>query len=173
MHEESSPSDESQINRRSALALIVAGAGTVAMATLGLVAGFVSNAFGRSRARPWIRVGAAEDLDSKTFTKHVLSVEKVHAWVRTRVPVVVYVKDNYSDETPDAMPTAFHSRCSHLGCSVAWKAEDREFHCPCHGAVYDQKGRIVSGPQPRPLTRLDVKIEDEACFVRFPEQPRA
>lgn len=39
--------------------------------------------------------------------------------------------------------------CTHLGC-VPNKNEDG-WLCPCHGSVYDNSGRILSGPAPRNL----------------------
>ncbi len=52
---------------------------------------------------------------------------------------------------------ALSTRCTHLGCAVQWKAEERKFHCPCHGAEFDQTGAIVLPPADRPLERLQVR----------------
>jgi carotenoid phi-ring synthase / carotenoid chi-ring synthase len=52
--------------------------------------------------------------------------------------------------------------CTHQGCTVQ-KQNDGQFHCPCHGAVFDAEGRVVSGPAQRDLPRFNVvaKKEDE------------
>ena len=149
--------------RRNALAVILGGAGVLAAGALGLCAGFLSNAVGRRPARPWSRIGRAEDLDAETFRKYVVHVEHSHAWNRRRRRLTVFVKDLYPDD-----PLALYSRCSHLGCSVKWDAEGGRFRCPCHGGTYDETGQVVAGPPPRPLTRLEVKIENDVCFVRLP-----
>ena len=151
--------------RRSVLVVIGGGVAALVTGALGLAAGFLSNAFRWTRERPWIRIGPAEDLDATTFGAYVVHVERMHAWVRERVPLKVYVKDLYP-----ADPTALLSTCSHLGCSVSWKKEDGRFRCPCHGGVYDEMGQVVEGPPPRPLTRLEVKIEEDACYVRLPSE---
>jgi len=39
--------------------------------------------------------------------------------------------------------------CTHLGC-VPNKTQ-KGWLCPCHGSVYDNSGRIISGPAPRNL----------------------
>lgn len=45
--------------------------------------------------------------------------------------------------------------CTHQGCTVKPEANG-EFHCPCHGAVFDKDGRVVQGPAPRDLDRYKV-----------------
>lgn len=152
-----------EISRRSALAVILTAASALAASGLGLVGGFLSNALGRKRARPWIRIGPAEDLSADAFQPYVLRVERQHAWLRERTPIAVFIKDLYVKD-----PLALLSTCSHLGCSVKWDNAGGRFRCPCHGGVYDENGAVVAGPPPQPLTRLDVKIENDVCFVRLP-----
>ncbi len=54
--------------------------------------------------------------------------------------------------TPDGQYRAFSAVCTHLGCTVQYKASDKAIWCACHNGVYDLEGRNVSGPPPRPLT---------------------
>ncbi len=49
---------------------------------------------------------------------------------------------------------AISSRCVHVGCPVRYAAPARSFICPCHGGVYDFRGRRIGGPPPRPLDRF-------------------
>jgi Rieske Fe-S protein len=45
---------------------------------------------------------------------------------------------------------AFVAICTHMGCTV--NPAGKEFHCPCHGSVYDAfTGAVKKGPAPRPL----------------------
>jgi cytochrome b6-f complex iron-sulfur subunit len=47
---------------------------------------------------------------------------------------------------------AAYRKCTHLGCSVPWNAGEDQFHCPCHGSLYDKHTAVVKGgPAPKPL----------------------
>lgn len=50
--------------------------------------------------------------------------------------------------------------CTHQGCTVQ-KQNDGQFHCPCHGAVFDAEGRVVSGPAMRDLPRFKVVAQKD------------
>lgn len=152
-----------QMDRRSALAIVAGGVVTLLGGCFGLIGGFISNVFRRSPPRPWLRIGPAEDLDAQTFQKYVLRVDYEHAWIMESKALLVYIKDLYPKD-----PVALLSTCSHLGCSVRWDSESKKFRCPCHGGVYDEEGDVTEGPPPQPLTRLEVKIEQETCYVRAP-----
>jgi isorenieratene synthase len=50
--------------------------------------------------------------------------------------------------------------CTHQGCTVK-KQADGKFLCPCHGAVYDADGKILSGPAQRDLPRYNIQQRQE------------
>lgn len=60
-------------------------------------------------------------------------------------------------ETKDKFE-AFSANCSHLGCPVRWVEKAELFMCPCHGGVYNKDGTVASGPPPRPLTKLEIRV---------------
>ena len=60
---------------------------------------------------------------------------------------------------------AIWQKCTHLGCSVPWVDAEKQFHCPCHGSLYDQLGEVQGGPAPRPLDLFPVTIKDGQVFV--------
>ncbi|HEY9848065.1 MAG TPA: FAD-dependent oxidoreductase [Leptolyngbyaceae cyanobacterium] len=45
--------------------------------------------------------------------------------------------------------------CTHQGCTVHREANG-EFHCPCHGAVFDAEGKVVKGPAKRDLAKFKI-----------------
>lgn len=57
----------------------------------------------------------------------------------------------YRDE--DGEVHAVSPICTHLRCVVAFDAERREWHCPCHGSRFGIDGEVVKGPARKPLER--------------------
>ncbi|MBN2654869.1 MAG: ubiquinol-cytochrome c reductase iron-sulfur subunit [Nitrospirae bacterium] len=55
--------------------------------------------------------------------------------------------------------------CTHLGCIVTWDNNASEFVCPCHAGRYNSAGVVLSGPPPKPLARLPLKIESGNVMI--------
>lgn len=55
--------------------------------------------------------------------------------------------------------------CTHLGCMVVWDNNSSEFICPCHAGRYNISGDVLSGPPPRPLAKLPIKIDSGKVLV--------
>jgi rieske iron-sulfur protein len=71
---------------------------------------------------------------------------------------------------------AYSAVCTHTGCDVTvWHADSQQLECPCHYSHYDPKvaARVVSGPAPRPLPALPLKIVDGRLVVAKPFTARA
>ncbi|NOZ86988.1 MAG: ubiquinol-cytochrome c reductase iron-sulfur subunit [Deltaproteobacteria bacterium] len=67
---------------------------------------------------------------------------------------------------------AFSAICTHLGCIV--QKSDQGFMCPCHGARYDESGRVTKGPARRDLPKYKVWLKadgklwvDKGEIVKF------
>jgi cytochrome b6-f complex iron-sulfur subunit len=58
-----------------------------------------------------------------------------------------------------------HARCTHMGCTPDWVAQENKFKCPCHGSgfcvgsAFDGDGMNCEGPAPRPLDRAHVELD--------------
>jgi Rieske Fe-S protein len=63
--------------------------------------------------------------------------------------------------TPDGELRAFSAVCTHLDCTVQYKADTSQMWCACHNGLYDLAGNVVSGPPPRPLERFAVNLRGE------------
>ncbi len=58
---------------------------------------------------------------------------------------------------------AYSAVCTHTGCDgLSWAAEQLRFKCPCHETEFDAAdgARVISGPAPRRLPALPLKIAD-------------
>lgn len=63
--------------------------------------------------------------------------------------------------------TVFSSICPHLGCSYDWQPDKKEFVCPCHSSIFSVDGKVVSGPSPRGLDTLPLKIENGKLYLQW------
>jgi cytochrome b6-f complex iron-sulfur subunit len=67
--------------------------------------------------------------------------------------------------TPEGELQAFNAVCTHLQCTVQYKADTSQIWCACHNGMYDLHGNVVSGPPPRPLERLTVNQRGQDIVV--------
>jgi cytochrome b6-f complex iron-sulfur subunit len=67
--------------------------------------------------------------------------------------------------TPEGKFVALSAVCTHLDCTVQFKASEGVIWCACHNGRYDLTGRNISGPPPRPLTPFEVNILNGEVYV--------
>ena len=72
--------------------------------------------------------------------------------------------------TPDGEYRALSGECTHLACTVQYKAGEQKIWCACHDGLYDLDGRNIAGPPPRPLERYDVHVTGEDVVVEKPTE---
>lgn len=57
----------------------------------------------------------------------------------------------------DGSLVAYSSVCTHLSCTVLWNRDEERIDCPCHDGEFDPRdGRVLAGPPPRPLPRIEL-----------------
>jgi cytochrome b6-f complex iron-sulfur subunit len=96
-----------------------------------------------------------EDLPKKGVKKVILEYRAKEGIITNKI----FVATNKSGIA------VFSPVCTHFGCLVNWDSNKKIFLCPCHGGTYDIDGNVISGPPPRPLTRLPLKIKDGKVYV--------
>ena len=67
---------------------------------------------------------------------------------------------------PPGAVAAIYRRCTHLGCSVPWTPSEDQFHCPCHGSLFDKNTAVViGGPAPRPLDLFHIAEDAQGGLI--------
>lgn len=134
----------------------------------------------------WIKIGNISKIKSedvgmqfkfkREFTEGVVTreVEKGH-WVLKASPAVlqeVYGGKDMEFRDPrgnliwtnrqDVPYVVYSGKCPHLGCGYKWrnvpKLGRQIFLCPCHISIYEPSGKVISGPAPRGLDVLPIRV---------------
>ncbi|RMF07275.1 MAG: plastoquinol--plastocyanin reductase [Candidatus Neomarinimicrobiota bacterium] len=66
--------------------------------------------------------------------------------------------------------TALTATCTHLDCTVQYKSDAEIIWCACHNGKYDLNGNNISGPPPKPLTRMVAKVQKDKVIVMRGEE---
>ena len=114
----------------------------------------------------WIPIGKMEDMPEvgKPYPFSFTRVQ-VNGWERTSTSHGGFIIRK--SETPDDL-LIVNSRCTHLGCTVNWKEDERVFLCPCHDASFDAEGAVIDGPPPRPLDRFaEFRVTEDGILEIF------
>lgn len=91
-----------------------------------------------------------------------IQIEQVDGWRKAVSEKAVYVTKDSQGQL-----RVLTSICPHLGCTVPWNKEKKEFACPCHGATFAADGSRVSGPSLRGMDTLETSVQDGQLLVRF------
>jgi cytochrome b6-f complex iron-sulfur subunit len=67
--------------------------------------------------------------------------------------------------TPAGELRAFSAVCTHLNCTVQYRADLSRIWCACHNGHYDLNGKNIEGPPPRPLDTLVVNARGSQIVV--------
>lgn len=66
---------------------------------------------------------------------------------------------------PDKGFVALSRVCTHLGCLVEYDRIQNRLICPCHGAIFNLEGNVVSGPPPKPLQTFPLRVGSESIVI--------
>jgi menaquinol-cytochrome c reductase iron-sulfur subunit len=153
---------ESNLKRREFMSLatwtigILLGAGFTAPA----VAYLIGPTLKEEEREAWLQIGPTHKVELGTPTLFRARIERRTGWIVNEEELSVYVlSENGRDYS------AMSNICTHLGCRVRWIADNEQFFCPCHNAVFAKDGSVLSGPPPRPLDRFEVKVEEGQLYI--------
>ena len=71
---------------------------------------------------------------------------------------------------PNGDYEALSAKCTHLGCTVAFKPANDIFYCNCHGSEFNIDGNVLRGPAELPLPRYVVSISGKDIYVSTQSQ---
>jgi menaquinol-cytochrome c reductase iron-sulfur subunit len=93
---------------------------------------------------------------------HTIQMEQVDGWRKAISERVVYVTKDGQGQL-----RVLSSICPHLGCTVPWDGDKKEFVCACHDSVFAADGARISGPSLRGMDTLETSVQDGQLLVRF------
>lgn len=67
--------------------------------------------------------------------------------------------------TPAGELRAFSGVCTHLNCTVQYRADISHIWCACHNGHFDLNGQNIAGPPPRPLEQYVVNVRKDQIVV--------
>jgi menaquinol-cytochrome c reductase iron-sulfur subunit len=91
-----------------------------------------------------------------------IQIQQIDGWRKTVSEKAVYITKDRRDQL-----CVLSSICPHLGCTVPWNKEKKQFICPCHGGTISADGSRVSGPAQRGMDTLETSVENGKLLVRF------
>jgi Rieske Fe-S protein len=59
---------------------------------------------------------------------------------------------------PQSELRIFVATCTHLNCTVSYRADKNCIFCACHEGFYDLTGQVLAGPPPKPLRAFYSKM---------------
>ncbi|MDH4265246.1 MAG: Rieske (2Fe-2S) protein [Deltaproteobacteria bacterium] len=102
--------------------------------------------------------GRKADVKQITLKKSEIPVGTAKEIPLNNIPAIIINR-------PDKGFVALSRVCTHLGCLVEYYKIQNKLICPCHGALFDLEGNVVSGPPPRPLLKFPIKVESESILI--------
>jgi len=152
------------LSRREFVNITVGAIGTVIVVSVGVpaIAYVLGPGLKIQKTEAWVPVGKVDQFKVGEPTLVSFTQTRVNGWERTTNSIGVYVTKPESGDI-----YVLSNICTHLACRVSWKADDQDYVCPCHDGHFDIEGLVVSGPPPKPLIRLETKVEDNTLYVKI------
>jgi quinol---cytochrome c reductase iron-sulfur subunit, bacillus type len=155
------------INRREFIKGVAAIVGGLITTVIGIptIAYLIDPALKEGAKEGWIPVGKLGNIPIGRPAPFSFTRVQVNGWERTATSHGGFILRK-SEDPNDLL--ILNSRCTHLGCTVNWSENDQVYLCPCHDAKFDQQGKVLDGPPPRPLDRFaEFRVDDDGIIEIF------
>lgn len=155
-----SPTEEPVATRRSVLGWLVTGINLAVVSALAVPAlRFVAAPLSRRSTEKWVDVLSESDLVHGSTREVSYTIKVVDGYQTIDRKYTVYLHKG------DDGVKCFDPACTHLGCRIKFQEDQRRYFCPCHGGVFDEMGKVVSGPPPKGLVEHPVKVQKGRILV--------
>jgi cytochrome b6-f complex iron-sulfur subunit len=102
---------------------------------------------------------SGKDNSSKTEPKQLAEAGTVESFQKNSVTAFRSGRF-YLARLSDGGFLALSLRCTHLGCSINWEEDKKQFICPCHSSSFRIDGEVQNPPAPSALDYFPVLIEN-------------
>ena len=149
---------EEEVTRREFARYLVLGAGTIAVANVGIAVWTQLRTINTGQPRAIIPLA-----DVAIGEPHLFR------YPGDNDPAILV-------RLTDTDVVAFSQKCTHLGCVVYYEPDagtsNGRWHCPCHEGNFDARtGNVISGPPTRPLGRIDLEVRDDGMIWALGRHP--
>jgi len=137
---------------------------------LGILAGVIASiggaAFRFLRPRifaatdAWLDVASVSELTGPQPLTRKIVAEHIAGWAITTEEHNVFVLPAKNNQVLSTI-------CPHEGCEVNWEPDRNRFSCPCHESHFAADGSRISGPSPRGLDPLPMRVQDGKLQVQY------
>jgi menaquinol-cytochrome c reductase iron-sulfur subunit len=117
---------------------------------------------------PWVEIGDIAQMKVNAPEEVVYRRTRIDGWKITSEKSTAWVV-----KTADKGVTAFAPQCTHLGCAYHWDEQNNEFLCPCHTSTFGLDGRVLTGPAPRALDKMEVRIDGSKLWIGEVQKPQS
>jgi menaquinol-cytochrome c reductase iron-sulfur subunit len=116
----------------------------------------------------WVEVGDITRIKINDPEEVVYRRTRIDGWKITSEKSTAWVV-----KTSERDVVAFSPQCTHLGCAYHWDDRNNEFLCPCHTSTFALDGRVLTGPAPRPLDRMQIKVDGSKLWIGDLQPPQS
>ena len=108
----------------------------------------------------WLDVASVSELTGAQPLTRKIVAEHVAGWAITTEEHSVIVLPAKNNQVLSTI-------CPHEGCEVNWEPDRNRFACPCHESYFTADGARISGPSPRGLDPLPMRVQDGKLQVQY------